>query len=113
MSPEDVVRAYFQRMLDRDPSIVELFADDAVLLGLGDRVEGRPAIDEFYAYAQTDAAAKPTVVTLCSVGGRVLAEIDIEVAGGGRVHVVDAFDVEDGKITSVTYFLADYPTAPG
>lgn len=35
------------------------------------------------------------------------AEILIELAGGASVHAVDLFVVEEGRIRSLTYFIAN------
>ncbi len=43
-------------------------------------------------------------------GSRVAVELSIEVAHGPPVHVVDLFEFEDGKIKSLTYFVAEHPT---
>jgi hypothetical protein len=39
----------------------------------------------------------------------VLAEIEIDLANGTRVHAIDVFVVEDERIRSLTYFTADIP----
>jgi hypothetical protein len=44
-----------------------------------------------------------------SSGGRVAAEIHITLDSGATVHALDLFEVENGKIRSVTYFLANHP----
>ena len=107
--PRAVVAEYFRRVRARDPRLTELFADDACLVGLGTRTEGRPAIDAFYAEVNAVQAPVPTPRGPLLVDGhRVAAEIDIVVAGGPSVHVIDLFEVVDGRITQLTYFLAQY-----
>jgi hypothetical protein len=107
--PRAVVAEYFRRVRARDPRLTELFADDACLVGLGTRTEGRPAIDAFYAEINAVQAPVPTPRGPLLVDGhRVAAEIDIIVAGGPSVHVIDLFEVVDGRITQLTYFLADH-----
>jgi len=108
-SARAVVEEYFHRVRTRDPRLTELFADDARLVGLGSITEGRPAIDAFYAEINRTAAPVPTLRgPLLVEGGRVAAEIDIRIAGGDPVHVIDLFEVAGGRITQLTYFLAQY-----
>ena len=106
MKPEQVAEAYFARMRASDLDVVNLFHEDAVLLGLGMRVSGHEAIREFYTKAIED--------------GRTAAEIgrsaDERWPPGGRrssmstcrpgtsVHAVDIFHVEDGRIRHAQLF---------
>lgn len=108
--PTAVVEAYFSRVRTRDRSIVELFHDDARLVGLGSVTTGKPAILEFYEGVLDGARPSPTLVgELLTSGSRVAAEIRIEIPGGGSLHAIDLFEVEEGRIRSLTYFLADHP----
>ena len=106
----DVVREYFRRMREADPSVVDLFAEDAQLIGLGNRVVGAAAIAEFYGMAQKDAGAEPDVVSVASAGDRVFAELFVRLPDSPPVHVVDVFSIKDGRIATLTYFVADYPS---
>jgi len=108
MEPKDVANEYFRRMQAGKP-VARLFAEDGELLGLGSRVVGRKAIEEFYARARSDMSPRPEILTLVADGGRVLAEAYIHLANGERMHVVDGFDVKGDLIASLTYFTADYP----
>jgi len=108
MAAEDVAKEYFRRMQAGEP-VVQLFAEDAELIGLGSRVSGRDAIGHFYAQARRDSSPRPEVLALVADGGRVLAEAYIHLASGERMHVVDRFEVEGDLIRSLTYFTADYP----
>ena len=109
LNPEEVARAYFACMLAGDPAVVELFADDAVLCGLGRRIEGRTAVREFYERAIADAAPQPRVTMLLADAQHAVAELWIGLADGSEMHVLDLFDVTDGQIQSLTYFVADHP----
>jgi hypothetical protein len=107
---DSVVTTYFSRVRARDIGIVELFHDDAVLFGLGSRRSGRAEILDFYRDIIERAGPEPQLVgPLLSDGRRVAAEIRIGLSGGGSVHVVDLFVVEEGRIRSLTYFLASHP----
>src|SRR4051812_42386769 len=108
--PIEVALEYFGRMQAGDP-VADLFVDDGELVGLGSRVSGRDAIDEFYTRSRTDASPRPEVLTIVADGTRVLAEAYINLASGERMHVVDGFEILGEQIRSITYFIADYPTA--
>ncbi len=107
MEPKDVASEYFRRMQAGEP-VAPLFAEDSELLGLGSRVVGRRAIEDFYARARIDMSPRPEVLTIVADGSRVLAEAYIHLANGERMHVVDGFDVKGDLIRSLTYFTADY-----
>jgi hypothetical protein len=104
-----VVRSYFDRMRDRDLSVVDLFHEDASLVGLGGVKTGKAAIREFYEGSIQRASPSPTLVGELPVSGpRVAAEINISLSVGASIHAVDLFVVEDGLIRSLTYFIADH-----
>jgi hypothetical protein len=106
----DVVDDYFATMRAGDPRVAELFHDDARLVGLGAVIAGRPAIDEFYASSIAAARPVPELLGPPLVGGnRVAVEIRIALAYGGPLHVVDLFEVDDGKIRTLTYFVCEHP----
>jgi hypothetical protein len=111
--PTTVVSEYFSRMRARDASVVDLFDDEACLIGLGAKRSGSEAIREFYTGIIEGARPSPSLVgELLVEGSRVAAEIRIELPGGATVHAVDLFHVEGGRIRSLTYFLAA-PEAEG
>ena len=105
--PSAVVEEYFARVRARELSLVDLFHDDARLLGLGSTRKGKPAIREFYRDVIERAGPSPTVVgSLLAEAGRVAAEIRIELANGSTVHAIDLFEVDAGRIRTLSYFLA-------
>lgn len=105
----DVVRRYFDRMRARDPGVVDLFHEDASLIGLGTVRSGRAAIREFYEGSIRGASPSPSLIgELLASGPRVAAEIRISLANGSSIHAVDLFVVEAGLIRSLTYFIADH-----
>jgi len=110
MDSKKIVETYFSRMQAHDLDVVDLFHDDAVLLGLGMRVAGREAIRTFYTQAIEAGGPQPTLAgPLMTDGSRVAAEIYIELSEGSTLHVVDMFHIEDGKIRLLNYFMADEP----
>jgi len=106
-TPSEIVSAYFSRMRARDLSVVDLFHENAELIGLGTRRRGRPDIREFYRGVIERAAPSPrTLGAFLADGERVAAEILIELPGGATVHAVDLFAIDEGLIRSLTYFIA-------
>ncbi|MBW2316056.1 MAG: nuclear transport factor 2 family protein [Deltaproteobacteria bacterium] len=107
--PAAVVQRYFDRMRSRDPSVVDLFHDDASLIGLGSVRSGKDAIREFYEGSIRGASPTPTLIgEILAAGDRVAAEVTIELSNGALIHAVDIFVVEQGRIRTLTYFLADH-----
>lgn len=103
------MRAYFDRILARDPDVAELFHDDGSLIGLGGTTSGKAAIRSFYEDSIRRASPRPSLVgDLLVAGTRVGAEIRIQLGDGSSVHVLDLFVVENGLIRSLTYFVADH-----
>lgn len=111
MTPLEVVERYFGCMQAGDLGVADLFHDDARLFGMGAIVEGRPAIDEFYAASIAASGPQPRLVGAPLVeGDRVAAEIAIDFNNGlAPMHVLDLFVVEQGRIRSLTYFVSDHP----
>jgi hypothetical protein len=105
-----VVERYFECMRAGNLAVVDLFAEDAILLGLGRRTEGRDAIRAFYTESIASGGPQPrSAGPLLSDGKRVAAEIYIDLANGPTMHVVDLFRIEEGRIRSLHYFVADEP----
>jgi hypothetical protein len=105
-----VVQRYFAFMTAGDSGVADLFHDDAHLVGLGTIVRGRPAIDEFYATSIEAARPMPNILgPWLENDGRVAVELSIKLENAPDLHVVDLFVVADGKIRSLTYFVADHP----
>jgi len=104
--PESVVSEYFSHMRAGDLAVLDLFHEDAELIGLGKRRSGKPAIRKFYQRVIERAGPSPSPVgPLLSKGSRVAAEIVIRLTDEASVHAVDVFVVEEGRIRSLTYFL--------
>ncbi|MFM8862233.1 MAG: nuclear transport factor 2 family protein [Acidimicrobiia bacterium] len=109
MTPVEVVERYFECMRNGDLAVVDVFTEDARLVGLGTVVEGREAIRAFYGASIDASRPSPRLVgPLLVEGRRVAAEIEISLASGDVLHVVDLFVVEGDHIRSLTYFVADH-----
>jgi hypothetical protein len=105
----DVVQRYFERVRRRDLGVVDLFHEEASLVGLGGVKSGKEAIRTFYEHSIQNASPSPTLTgDLLVSGPRVAAEIHILLANGSSVHAVDLFVVQEGLIRSLTYFIADH-----
>ena len=104
-----IAKEYFSRIRARDPSVADLFSEDGVLVGLGRLTRGREAIRAFYSEAIATGGPTPSPRATFSDGSRVAAEIYINLEGGSVIHAMDLFEIEDGKIRSLTYFIADHP----
>ena len=105
----ETVRTYFDRILAGDPSVADVFHEEAELIGLGQITAGRPAIRAFYEESIRQASPQPELIgELLAAGSRVAAEIRIALADGTEMHVVDLFVVEGGEIRSLTYFVANH-----
>ena len=108
--PATVVAEYFERMRRGDVSVVDLFSDDAELVGLGGVTRGKSNIRVFYGDSIRRAAPVPELCGPVLVqGNRVAAEIRIGFSDGNSMHVMDLFVINDGLITSLTYFVSDEP----
>ncbi len=104
--PASVASEYFSRMRAGDESVVELFHDDAELVGLGTTRTGKSAIREFYLDVIQRAGPTPRLAGPLLVNGpRVAAEVYIDLSDDVSVHAVDIFVVENGRILSLSYFL--------
>ena len=104
--PARVASEYFSRMRAGDISVVELFHDDAALVGLGTTRTGKDAIREFYHGVMERAGPTPrSAGPLLVKGSRVAAEVYIDLPDDVSIHAVDIFVVENGRIRSLTYFL--------
>ena len=96
----EIAREYFTRMRARDLGVVELFHDDAELIGLGTRRRGRSAILDFYRGIIGGARPAPRQIgPLLAEGDRVAAEILIELPGGTTVHALDLFETERAEVS--------------
>ncbi|MCP3983543.1 MAG: nuclear transport factor 2 family protein [bacterium] len=104
--PKSVVAEYFSRMRAGDKAVVDLFHDDATLVGLGTTRTGKDAIREFYENTIERAGPSPrSAGPLLADGARVAAEVYIDLSDEVSIHAVDLFIVEEGRIRSLSYFL--------
>jgi len=106
MEPAEVATEYFARMRAGDPAVVDLFHEDASLVGLGTTRTGKAAIRDFYEGVIERAGPTPrSAGPLLAHGTRVAAEVFIDLSDDVSIHAVDIFVVEEGRIRSLSYFL--------
>jgi SnoaL-like domain len=94
----DLVREVFVRVGNGDLGVVDLFADDGVILfGNGGRVDGRAAIRAFYEGAIDTIRPQPTVEALLEAPPFYVAVVDVP---GIDVHhrALDLFEVDGSGI---------------
>ena len=74
--PESIAREYFSRVRAADLGVVDLFHDEAELLGLGARTRGKDAIREFYAKSIEGGGPQPSEpLTMLADASKALAEM--------------------------------------
>jgi hypothetical protein len=106
MDAEEIVRAVFERVHASDPTVSDLYRDDAVRYGHDGRVQrGRAAIAEFY---QSWFPARPPfpeiedlLVNLPYVG----ALLRLPEREGQSRWCLDLFEIEGGAIRSLRVLL--------
>jgi ketosteroid isomerase-like protein len=94
----DRVREVFARVRNGDLSVVDLYAEDAVVVyGEGGRVEGRDAIRAFYQRAIDGIRPQPIVEAVLEAPPLYVALVDVP---GTDVHhrALDLFEIDDGGI---------------
>ena len=97
--PARVVSEYFSRMRSGDVSVVELFHDDATLVGLGTTRTGKDAIREFYQGVIERAGPTPRCAGPLLVNGpRVAAEIFIDLSLDPDEKVTDRYTDDDFQL---------------
>ena len=100
----DRVREVFARVCAGDLGVVDLYADDGVIVyGDGARAEGRDAIRAFYARAIEGIRPQPRVETILEAPPLYVALVDVP---GTEVHhrALDLFEVDDDGIRRLEIF---------
>ena len=106
IEPEKLAVEYFSRIRGGDISVVDLFHDDASLIGLGTVRSGREEVLEFYKGVIERAGPSPSIVeSVLADESRAAAELVITFPGGQKVHAVDVFKFREGRIESLSYYL--------
>lgn len=101
----DRVREVFARVGAGDPTVADLYAEDAVLVygdGPDARVEGREAIRAFYERASA-LHPQPQVEELVEAPPYYAVVVDVPIADG-HIRALDVFEVDDDGIRSLRIF---------
>jgi len=106
MTPEEVVREVLDRIHASDPSVRDLYAEDAVRYGQDGRVmHGRAAIGEFYESLFPSRTPHPVLETCLLHPPFVAALIRLPGDADPPVRYIDLFEVEDGLVQSVRVLM--------
>jgi hypothetical protein len=106
MNAEEVVRAVFERVHASDPTVSDLYAEDAVRYGHDGLVQrGRTAIGEFYRAWFPSKPPYPEVESLLTSPPYIAALLRLPEREGRPGWCVDLFEVEDGEIRTLRVLL--------
>jgi hypothetical protein len=115
MTPEEVVRAVFDRVHASDPTVSDLYAENAMRVAHDGRQDGRAAIARFYErrfpmqppFPEIDGvfANPPFVAVLLRLPESNGQESNGPERDGTRPRVLDLFEVEAGEIRSLHVLL--------
>ena len=102
MRPEDLVRTVFERVHASDPTVRDLYAEDAVRIDqTGRRYEGRVAIGEFYESLFPTSPPHPELEALFVNPPFVAALLRLPGREDSGGYYLDLFEIEDGAIRSL------------
>jgi hypothetical protein len=102
MSPEAIVRAVFDRVHASDPTVADLYAEDAVRIDqVGRRFEGRAAISGFYTSIFPTPAPHPVLEQLFVNQPFVAALLRRPGVAGEGARYLDLFEVQSGLIQTL------------
>jgi hypothetical protein len=111
LNPEEIVRAVFDRIHASDPSVADLFADDAVRVDqTGQRFEGRAAISAFYNSIFPTQAPHPHLEHVFVNLPYVVALLRRPGVDGYGARYIDLFEVDGALIRSIWVLFE--PTPP-
>ncbi|RHW26272.1 nuclear transport factor 2 family protein [Nocardioides immobilis] len=103
---EDIVRQYFDRIFRRDPSVYDLYAEDALfVMPTGERIEGREVIRAHIdaRFQNTPHLDPVTLLAVLSAGSTVAVVLEATF-DEGVFKGVDVFELEDGKIQVLSIY---------
>jgi hypothetical protein len=100
MTPDETVRALFDRLHASDRSAMELFAPDAVRIAPDGRYDGRDAIAAFYE-KRFQAGGLPNLPKVFFAHPPLVVALLSLTIDGRHVGMIDVFRVENGLITEI------------
>jgi ketosteroid isomerase-like protein len=99
LEPEDLVRTVFERVHASDPTVGDLYAEDAVRIDqYGQRYEGRTAITRFYESIFPTSSPHPELECLFVNLPMVGALLRLPGRDGPGGLYLDLFEVREGLI---------------
>jgi hypothetical protein len=106
MEAEEVVRAVFERVHASDPTVSDLYAEDAVRYGHDGLVQrGRAAIAEFYQSRFPSQPPFPEIEGYVASPPYIAALLRLPERDGRPGWCVDLFEVENGAIRTLRVLL--------
>lgn len=110
--PIERVRTVFDRVRATDPTVADLYNDDAVVNVGGQTFRGRDAIRGFYLRTFERAGPQPRVRYTLGDWPFVAAVLDVEMSDGSMVSAVDLFELDESGIASMTAYTRPQGTPP-
>jgi SnoaL-like domain len=95
-----MVRTVFARVRDRDPSVSDLYADDATIRSADGLHQGRQEIVRFYERVRAPGV-QPQIEDLFVNLPLVVAVLNVTTSDGQVVRVADVFEVGEDAIRSL------------
>ena len=112
MQAEEIVRAVFERVHASDPTVSDLYAEDAVRYGHDGIVQrGRAAIAAFYQDRFPIVPPFPEIETLLANPPYVAALLRLPEREGQPRWCLDLFEVEGGAIHTLRVLLEQVAAA--
>jgi ketosteroid isomerase-like protein len=111
---EELVREYFELIFQRDPAAFDLYAEDALfVMPSGDWIQGKEEIREHIKarYEHSPHLKPPTIEKIVSQGSTVVAIVEATFEDD-VLKAVDVFEIEAGKIQSLSIYRQDVKGAP-
>ena len=111
---EDLVRKYLELIFQRDEEAFDLYADYALfVMPSGDWIQGKEAIREHIKarYVHSPHLTPPTIEKMVSQGSTVVAVVEATFEDD-VLKAVDVFEIEAGKIRTLSIFRQDVKDAP-
>jgi hypothetical protein len=106
VTPEEIVRAVFDRVHASNPTVSDLYAEDAVRYGHDGQVQhGRAAIAEFYESRFPTAPPYPELAGMFVQLPYVAVLLRFPEHDTSLGGVIDLFEVDDGAIRSLRVLL--------
>lgn len=109
--PKSIASSFFDHVARRDPKIIDLYADDAMLITPeGRTMRGKTELESFFAEI-FERGPKPSIKEVISDGGKVAIRVEALLDDGRTSRAVDVFDVGENGIRSQLIYRQIPPAA--